>query len=75
MALLLRGFDRWVVETRPSCEEATRVLRCLQRVAAQSKSVSAQAIPSIPVLLQREKYGRVGSGVSVTAMPSDALLF
>jgi len=75
MALLLRGFDRWVVEARPTCEEATRVLRCLQRVATQAKSVQSQTILSIPVLMQREKYGRIGMRVNVSSMPSDSLLF
>jgi hypothetical protein len=76
VALLLRGFDKWVVQSKPCCEEATRVLRCLQRSATQTKSVSNQTVPSIPVLLQSERYGRAGTRTfNISQMPSEALLF
>jgi hypothetical protein len=76
VALLLNGFDKWVVETKPCCEDASRVLRCLQRAATQTKSVSSQTVPSIPVLLQSERYGRTGvRSFNISSMPTDALLF
>jgi len=76
VALLLRGFDRWVVEAKPSCEDATRVLRCLQRAAAQTKRVSGQTVPSIPVLLQSERFGRPDTrSFAMSSLPTDALLF
>ena len=76
VTLLLRGFDRWVVEARPTCEEASRVLRCLQRSSTQTRRVSIQTVPSIPVLLQNERFGRPSNGAfTVSALPMDALLF
>ena len=76
VALLLRGFDRWVVEAKPSCEDATRVLRCLQRAAAQTKRVGGQTVPSIPVLLQSERFGRPDARhFAVSSLPTDTLLF
>ena len=76
VALLLSGFDKWVVQSKPCCEEASRVLRCLQRSAMQTKRVSAQTVPSIPVLLQSERYGRTGlRAFNISTMPTDALLF
>lgn len=76
VALLLRGFDRWVVEHKPSCEEASKVLRCLQRSTVQTKRVSSQTVPSIPVLLQSERFGRSSARpFSVSTLPTDTLLF
>ena len=76
VSLLLSGFDKWVVQSKPCCEDASRVLRCLQRAAMQTKSVSSQTVPSIPVLLQNERYGRTGvRAFNISSMPTDALLF
>ena len=76
VSLLLSGFDKWVVQSKPCCEDASRVLRCLQRASMQTKSVSSQTVPSIPVLLQNERYGRTGvRAFNISSMPTDALLF
>jgi len=76
MTLLLSGFDKWVVESKPCCEDAARVLRCLQRSSSQTKRVSIQTIPSIPVLLQKEKFGRPGTwSFKLSSLPTDTLLF
>jgi len=76
VGLLLRGFDRWVVETRPSCEVASRVLRCLQRASSQMRCIGAQSVPSIPILLQTERFGRTSPGAfQISTLPMDALLF
>jgi hypothetical protein len=75
-ALLLRGFDTWVVDAHPTCDDASRVLRCLQRALSQTKAASHPMIPSIPVLLRHERFGRpVGGSFQITTLPMDTLLF
>lgn len=75
LSLLLRGYDQWVIKAKPSCEDATRVLRALQRAAAQTKCVRDQ-VPSIPLLMRAERFGRSTDGpFRVSALPADVLLF
>jgi len=57
LSVLLRGFDAWVVEAKPSCDTASRVLRALQATASQQRSVR-QSISSIPVLAREEQFGK-----------------
>lgn len=75
VSLLLRGYDVWVLNTKPNCEVATRVLRALQRAATQTKCVREQ-VPSIPMLMRAERYGRsTGGAFQVTTLPTNTLLF
>lgn len=75
ISLMLSGYDAWVLQSRPSCEEATRVLRALQRAAAQSKCVR-DLVPSIPLLMRSEQFGRnVEGSFRFSALPTNVLLF
>jgi hypothetical protein len=55
VAVLLQGFDAWVLAAKPSCEVASRVLHALQQTASQQRSVR-DSIDSIPVLLRKRQF-------------------
>ena len=75
MAVLLQGYDTWVLEAKPLCDDARKVLCSLQRAATQLQR-GRDPISSIPVLLRSERYGRsVGGGFTLASLPTDALLF
>ena len=73
-ALLLHGFDDWVHRHQPSCEVASVVLRCLRKVICQLSGAACQKIPSIPLLIIEEWYGRKEKTVVVSDPPGDSLL-
>ena len=64
LALLLQGFDTWVIEAKPTCDVASRVLHALQTMASQQKSVHG-SISSIPVMNREQQYGK-SSAVQLT---------
>jgi hypothetical protein len=75
LAVLLQGYDAWVLKEKPTCDVAASVLRSLQRAASQLKR-AREPVPSIPALLKAEKFGRpTGGGFRVGTLPMDALLF
>jgi hypothetical protein len=75
LAVLLQGYDAWVIREKPLCEDAARVLRALQRAAAQFRR-AREPVPSIPSLLKAERFGRPTSGAfQFGTLPTDALLF
>jgi hypothetical protein len=75
LAVLLQGYDAWVLQQKPSCDAAASVLRSLQRAASQFKRVR-EPVPSIPALLKAEKFGRpTGGGFQLGVLPLDGLLF
>jgi len=75
MAVLLQGYDMWVLEAKPLCDDARKVLCALQRAATQLQR-GRDPISSIPVLLRSERYGRpISGGFTLAALPTDALLF
>lgn len=75
LSVLLRGFDAWVIEAKPSCDTASRVLRALQHVARQRESASSR-ISSIPVLAREQQFGPMSTApLQMPAFDLDAFVF
>ena len=75
LAVMLQGYDTWVVKEKPACEDAVKVLRSLQRAATQFRR-GRDPVSSIPALLKAERFGRpTDGGFMIPTLPTDALLF
>lgn len=75
LSILLHGFDLWVVEAKPCCDVAARVLRALQTAAGHQKA-ARDSIMSIPVLAREQQYGRfVTASLQVPSFAAEKFLF
>lgn len=72
LAVMLQGYDAWLLENCPPSEDAKKALISLQRAAMQMRT-GREPIASVPYLLRRGQM--VQKTFSMPALPQDKMLF
>ena len=71
-AILLRAFDVWVEQSKPSCEVASLVLKSLHRALRQASAAKAQNVKSIARIIKDSDFSKP---IVVADLSTDVLKF